>query len=32
MAKLYTHYITNAQKELKYAYAGVPENVFQSSI
>ena len=25
MAKLHTHYITNAQKELKYAYAGVSE-------
>jgi len=32
MAKLHTHYITNAQKELKYAYAGVSEADFQSSI
>src|SRR6266480_627582 len=32
MAKLHTHYITNAQKELKYAYAGVSEANFQSSI
>jgi hypothetical protein len=32
MAKLHTHYITNAQKELKYAYAGVSEDDFQSSI
>lgn len=32
MAKLHTHYITNAQKELKYAYAGVSEGDFQSSI
>lgn len=32
MAKLHTHYITNAQKELKYAYAGVSEDNFQSSI
>ena len=28
MAKLHTHYITNAQKELKYAYAGVSEDNF----
>ena len=32
MAKLHTHYITNAQKELKYAYAGVLEDDFQSSV
>jgi hypothetical protein len=32
MAKLHTHYIINTQKELKYAYAGVLEDVFQSSI
>jgi|GEM_PF-5557174 len=32
MAKLHTHYITNAQKELKYAYAGVSEDDLQSSI
>ena len=32
MAKLHTHYITNAQKELKYAYAGIPDDVFQSSV
>jgi len=32
MAKLHTHYITNAQKELKYAYAGVSEADFQSFI
>lgn len=32
MAKLHTHYITNAQKELKYAYTGVSEDDFQSSI
>ena len=32
MAKLHTHYITNAQKELKYAYAGVSKANFQSSI
>lgn len=32
MAKLHTHYITNAQKELKYAYAGVSEDDFQFSI
>lgn len=32
MAKLHTHYITNAQKELKYAYAGISEDDFQSSV
>ena len=32
MAKLHTHYITNVQKELKYAYAGVSEDDFQFSI
>src|SRR2546429_4156737 len=32
MAKLYTYYITNAQKELKYAYANVSEDDFQSSV
>jgi hypothetical protein len=32
MAKLHTHYITNAQKELKYAFAGVSEEDFQSSM
>lgn len=32
MAKLHTHYITNAQKELKYAYVGIPDNVFQASV
>src|SRR6266540_2029276 len=32
MAKLHTHYVTNAQKELKYAYAGVSEDNFQSSV
>ena len=32
MAKLHTHYITNAQKELKYAYADVSEDDFQSSV
>jgi len=32
MAKLHTHYITNTQKELKYAYAGVSEDNFQSSV
>ena len=32
MAKLHTHYITNAWKELKYAYTGTPDDVFQSSI
>src|SRR6266540_736652 len=32
MAKLHTHYVTNAQKELKYAYAGVSEDDFQSSV
>ena len=28
MAKLHTHYITNAQKKLKYAYAGMSEDNF----
>src|SRR5436305_8970694 len=32
MAKLHTHYITNAQKELKYAYAGMSKDNFQSSV
>ncbi|CAB4377180.1 unnamed protein product [Rhizophagus irregularis] len=32
MAKLHMHYIINAQKELKYTYAGVSEDDFQSSI
>jgi hypothetical protein len=32
MAKLHAHYITNAKKELKYAYAGVSDNDFQSSV
>ena len=32
MVKLHTHYITNAKKELKYAYTGMPDNVFQSSV
>lgn len=32
MAKLHTHYITNAQRELKRAYVGVPEDVLHSSI
>jgi hypothetical protein len=32
MVKLHTHYITNAQKELKYAYTGMSEGDFQSSI
>jgi hypothetical protein len=32
MAKLHTHYITNAQKYLKQAYVGVSEDIFQSSI
>src|SRR6266498_1646661 len=32
MAKLHTHYVTNAQKKLKYAYAGVSEDDFQSSV
>lgn len=32
MAKLHAHYITNARKELKYAYIGTPDDVFQSSI
>ena len=32
MAKLHTHYITNVQKELKYAYAGIPDDVFQFSV
>ena len=32
MAKLHTYYVTNAQKELKYAYAGVSEDDFQSSV
>src|SRR6266542_6983971 len=32
MAKLHTNYITNAQKELKYAYADVSEDDFQSSV
>jgi len=32
MAKLHTYYIINAQKELKYAYAGVSEDNFQSSV
>ena len=32
MTKLHTHYITNAQKELTYAYAGVSEDNFQSSV
>ena len=32
MAKLHTHYITNAQKELKYAYTGMSEDDFQSSV
>jgi hypothetical protein len=32
MAKLHTHYITNARKELKYAYTGTPDDVFQSSV
>ena len=32
MTKLHTHYITNAQKELKYAYADVLEDNFQSSV
>ena len=32
MAKLHTHYVTNAQKELKYAYIGLSEDAFQSSV
>src|SRR5205814_948741 len=32
MAKLHTHYITNAQKELKYAYACMSEDDFQAFI
>lgn len=32
MAKLHTHYITNAQKKLKYTYVGVSKDDFQSSI
>jgi len=32
MAKLHTHYITNAQKELKHAYIGLPEDDFQSFV
>src|SRR5436190_137926 len=32
MAKLHTHYITNAQKELKYTYMSVSEDDFQFSI
>src|SRR3954462_167784 len=32
MAKLHTHYITNAQKELKHADAAVSEDNFQSSV
>jgi hypothetical protein len=32
MAKLHTYYITNVQKELKYAYVGVSEDDFQSSV
>ena len=28
MAKLHIYYITNAQKELKYAYAGMSEDDF----
>lgn len=32
MAKLHTHYITNARKELKYAYTGTPDDVFQSNV
>ncbi|CAB4471608.1 unnamed protein product [Rhizophagus irregularis] len=32
MAKLHTHYIMNAQKELKYAYTGLSEDSFQSSV
>jgi hypothetical protein len=32
MAKLHTHYITNAKKELKYAYVGVSEDNFQTSV
>ena len=32
MAKLHTHYITNIQKELKYAYTDLSENAFQASV
>lgn len=32
MAKLHSHYITNVQKELKYAYSGMSENAFQSAV
>lgn len=32
MSKLHTHFITNAQKELKYVYTGLSEDDFQSSI
>ena len=32
MAKLHTHYITNTKKELKYAYAGLSETDFQTSV
>ena len=32
MAKLHTHYIINAQKELKYAYADVSEDDLQFSV
>jgi hypothetical protein len=32
MAKLHTHYIVNAEKELKFAYTGLSEDAFQSSV
>src|SRR5688572_24481947 len=32
MAKLHTHYITNIQKELKYAYTDLSENAFQAAV
>ena len=32
IAKLHTHYIINAKKKLKYAYVGIPDDVFQSSV
>jgi hypothetical protein len=32
MAKLHTHYITNTKKELKYAYVGLSETDFQTSV
>ena len=32
MAKLHTHYITNAKNELKYSFLGLSEDTFHSTI